>query len=177
VGERPEYAYFSGPSGPRLARIDALLGSCQHVCMKHMPLRRFGRIVARVMETLPAEFQAYLDNVVVDVRDEPDEELLRSMDFTEEEIAAGESLYGLFVPLDAGGAWAGEVVDANDLPHQLLIFKRPLEEDFPDRKRLLIEIRKTVIHELAHHFGLTDRDLERFDAREDPFGDGWEPGP
>jgi predicted Zn-dependent protease with MMP-like domain len=143
--------------------------------MRRMSLRRFGRIVARVMETLPEEFQPYLDNVVVEVRDEPDVELLRSMDFTEDEIAAGDSLYGLFVPLDTGSAWAGEVVDAGDLPHQLLIFKRPLEEDFPDRKQLVTEIRKTVIHELAHHFGLTDRDLERFDAREDPFGDDWAP--
>ena len=36
-------------------------------------------------------------------------------------------------------------------------------------ERLRTEIRKTVIHELAHHFGLTDRDLERFDANPDPF--------
>jgi hypothetical protein len=35
----------------------------------------------------------------------------------------------------------------------------------------------TVIHELAHHFGLTDRDLERFDDDPDPFGDGFEDVP
>ena len=46
--------------------------------------------------------------------------------------------------------------------HRLVIFKRPLEEEFPDRRQLLAEIRKTVIHELAHHFGYTDRDLERW---------------
>ena len=40
-----------------------------------------------------------------------------------------------------------------------------------DRRQLMIEIRKTVIHELAHHFGYTDRDLERFDDNPDPFGD------
>ena len=42
------------------------------------------------------------------------------------------------------------------------VYKRPLEEDFPDPKQFLIEVRKTVIHELAHHFGWTDRDLERW---------------
>jgi predicted Zn-dependent protease with MMP-like domain len=58
--------------------------------------------------------------------------------------------------------------------HRLVIFKRPLEEEFPDRRQLMIEIRKTVIHELAHHFGWTDRDLERFDDNPDPFGDDLE---
>ena len=56
-------------------------------------------------------------------------------------------------------------------PDRILIFRNPLEEDFPDRRDLLIEIRKTVIHEIAHHFGLSDRDLEKFDDNPDPFGD------
>ena len=48
----------------------------------------------------------------------------------------------------------------------------PHEEEFPDRRRLLIEIKKTVIHEIAHHFGWSDADLEKFDAKADPFGGG-----
>lgn len=140
--------------------------------MKRMSLKKFGRIVARVMHTLPPEFEPYLHNVVVDVQDEPDVDTLRRMGFTEEEIAAGESLYGLFAPMELPSDWSGDVVDAADLPHRLIIYQRPLEEDFGhDRRRLLIEIRKTVIHELAHHFGYTDRDLERFDNTPDPFGD------
>jgi predicted Zn-dependent protease with MMP-like domain len=139
--------------------------------MKRMSLRKFGQIVARVMETLPAEFAPYLDNVTVDVEDEPDALTLRNMDFSEEEIADGASLYGLFAPMDLPTHWGADVVDLHDLPHRLIIFKRPLEEDFPDRRSLMIEIRKTVIHELAHHFGWTDRDLERFDDNPDPFGE------
>jgi predicted Zn-dependent protease with MMP-like domain len=136
--------------------------------MGRLSLRQFGRIVARVMETLPDEIARYLDNVVVDVEDQPSEETLREMGFTDEEIAAGDSLYGLFVPMDVG---APDDVDFIDRPHRILIYKRPLQEDFPDRRQLRIEIRKTVIHELAHHFGWTDRDLERFDDTPDPFGD------
>jgi predicted Zn-dependent protease with MMP-like domain len=132
-----------------------------------MSLRQFGRIVVRVMETLPAEIAGCLDNVVVDVEEEPSERTLREQGFSDEEIAAGETLYGLFVPLDVG-SWDG--VDFFDLPHRILIYKRPLEEDFPDPRALRIEIRKTVIHELAHHFGWTDHDLERFDDNPDPFG-------
>jgi predicted Zn-dependent protease with MMP-like domain len=136
-----------------------------------LSLRRFGEIVARVMKTLPEEFRPYLDNLTVEVEEEPDDETLRLAGFTEEEIEAGESLYGLFVPLDLPSGWGGDAVDLRDLPHKILIFKRPLEEDFPRRRQLLIEIRKTVIHELAHHFGFSERDLERFDAKPDPFGD------
>jgi predicted Zn-dependent protease with MMP-like domain len=140
--------------------------------MKRMSFRKFGRIVARVMETLPDELKQYLDNVVVDVEDEPDEEFLRKAGFTDEEIADGESLYGYFDPMPLPIETSG---DALDLPRRIWIFKRPLEEDFPDRKQLLTEIRKTVIHELAHHFGYTDRDLERFDNKDDPFGDDFDP--
>jgi predicted Zn-dependent protease with MMP-like domain len=142
--------------------------------MKRMSLRRFGQIVARVMETLPEEFRPYLDNVVVDVEEEPSERTLLQAGFTREEIADGESLYGLFVPLEMPTAWSTEALDMHGVPHRIRIFKRPLEEDFPERRQLMIEIRKTVIHELAHHFGWTDRDLERFDAKPDPFGDGLE---
>jgi predicted Zn-dependent protease with MMP-like domain len=138
--------------------------------MKRMSLQRFGAIVQRVMDTLPEEFAPYLDNVVVDVQEAPDAKTLQQMGFTDEEIAEGESLYGLFVPLDLTTRWGGDVIDVHDQPHQIIIYKRPLEEDFTTRRQLMIEIRKTVIHELAHHFGWTDRDLERFDDTPDPFG-------
>jgi predicted Zn-dependent protease with MMP-like domain len=136
-----------------------------------MSLRQFGRVVARVMETLPEEFRPYLDNVVVDVEEEPDRRTLRRAGLTDEEIADGETLFGLFDPLELPTGYSGDVVDTGSMLHRLVIFKRPLEEEFPDRQQLLIEIRKTVIHELAHHFGYTDRDLEKFDDTPDPFGD------
>jgi predicted Zn-dependent protease with MMP-like domain len=101
--------------------------------MKRMSLSKFGRIVARVMETVPEELRPHLDNVVVDVEEEPDLETLRRAGLTDEEIEEGESLFGWFDPLELPTDWSGE-----------------------------------------HHFGYTDRDLERFDDTPDPFGDGWE---
>ncbi len=139
--------------------------------MKRLSLRRFGQIVARVMETLPEEFQPYLDNVVVDVEEEPDEKTLRRAGFTDEEIEAGDTLFGLFDPLELPTIYSGDAVDVNDVLHRLVIFKNPLEDEFPDRRQLLIEIRKSVIHELAHHFGWSDRDLEKFDGNPNPFGE------
>ena len=141
--------------------------------MRRLTLKQFGRIVARVMETLPESFKPHLDNVVVDVEEEPDRRTLRRAGFTEEEIAEGETLLGWFDPLELPTAWSGDAVNVNDMLHRLVIYKRPLEEEYPERKQLLIEIRKTVIHELAHHFGWTDADLEKFDDNPDPFGDGF----
>lgn len=137
-----------------------------------MTRREFKKLVAHVMETLPKEFEPFLDNVVVEVEDEPDYELLQRAGYTDEEIEAGDSLLGFFDPLELPSAWSSDVVDTHDMMHRLWIFKLPHEEEYPDPKRLRIEVRKTVIHELAHHFGWTDRDLERFDDNPDPFGDG-----
>jgi predicted Zn-dependent protease with MMP-like domain len=137
-----------------------------------MSLRQFGRIVSRVMETLPERFKPFLENLVVDVEDEPDEKLLHEQGLTEEEISDGESLYGLFVPFPQQLSLddAGSIDDADQHPlHRLIIYKRPLEEDFPDPRELRTEIRRTVIHELAHHFGYSERDLDPFEAKDDPW--------
>ena len=141
--------------------------------MRRMSLREFGRVVESVLRTLPKEIAQHLDNVVVDVQDRPSRATLRDMGYTEEEIAAGEAPYGEFVPLEVPTP-DGDEVDPLDQPHRLLIYKRPLEEDFPEPRQLRTEIRKTVIHELAHHFGWTDRDLEQFDDNPDPFGEATE---
>jgi predicted Zn-dependent protease with MMP-like domain len=130
--------------------------------MRRMSLKKFGSIVAGVMESLPDELKQHLDNVVVDVQDDPDPQTLQAAGLTDEEIAAGETILGLFDPMQLPTAFSGDAIDTNDMLHRLIIFKRPLEEEFPDRRELLTEIRKTVIHELAHHFGYSDRDLERW---------------
>jgi predicted Zn-dependent protease with MMP-like domain len=129
--------------------------------MKRMSLDRFGRIVAGVIDELPEEVKQLLDNVAVDVEEEPDDETLRDAGFTEEEIAAGEAPYGLFESAPPEGA-TEEALHVRNMPHRICVYKRPLEEDFPDRRELMTQIRKTVIHEVAHHFGYSDRDLERW---------------
>jgi predicted Zn-dependent protease with MMP-like domain len=131
-----------------------------------MSMKKFASIVRRAIESLPDEIKAHLENVVIDVEDEPSVEFLREAGFTDEEIDAGDSLYGYFMPME--GVAASEMLEN---PNRIIIFRNPLEEDFADPKELLIEIRKTVVHEIAHHFGLSDRDLEKFDDNPDPFGD------
>jgi predicted Zn-dependent protease with MMP-like domain len=130
-------------------------------------MKEFRHLVRQVMETLPTEIRPFLDNVVVEVADWPDDDLLLRAGLTEEEIDDGDSLLGLFEPFEM----PTDGVDFLDHPHKLWIFKGPHEEEYPDPTRLRTEIRKTVIHELAHHFGWTDRDLEKFDDNPDPFAE------
>ena len=65
-------------------------------------------------------------------------------------------LLGLYegVPLPERGDWAGA------LPDRIRIFRLPLEESFPDPAELEQEIRVTVLHELAHYFGLDEDRLD-----------------
>ncbi len=135
--------------------------------MKRMPMKKFMAVVGEAIDSLPEAIKRHLDNVVIDVEDAPTHDFLRDAGFTDEEIAAGETVYGYFMPLGVDTS----DLDMLDSPNRILIFKYPLEEDFPDPRELRIEIRKTVVHEIAHHFGWTDRDLERFDDNPDPFGD------
>lgn len=130
-----------------------------------MSMKKFAAVVRSAVDSLPAEIKRHLENVVIDVEEEPSDAFLREAGFTDEEIEAGDSLYGYFMPLD--GVSASELLEN---PNRIIIFRNALEDDFPDRRELEIEIRKTVVHEIAHHFGWSDRDLERFDDNPDPFG-------
>lgn len=129
-------------------------------------MKQFAAVVAEAVESLPEAIQQHLENVVIDVEEAPTDDFLREAGFTDEEIEAGDSLYGYFMPFE--GLTAPEMLEN---PNRILIFKFPLEDDFPNLRDLKIEIRKTVIHEIAHHFGWSDRDLERFDDNPDPFGE------
>ena len=112
----------------------------------------FDRLVDRAIASIPARFRAALDGVAVVIADEPTPEQLR-----ENGLGRGETLYGLYegVPLDEwGGDWL-------PVPTRILIFRLPLEEDFPDPDDLADEVRITVLHELAHHLGIHDEDRLR----------------
>jgi predicted Zn-dependent protease with MMP-like domain len=131
-----------------------------------MSMKQFGEVVREAVDTLPDEIKRHLENVVIDIEEAPTDDFLREAGFTDEEIDAGDTLYGYFMPME--GVTAAEMLEN---PNRILIFKFPLEEDFPDPRELRREIRRTVVHELAHHFGFTERDLEPFESKEDPFGD------
>ncbi len=101
----------------------------------------FEDVVRAALDELPPQLAGALRNVAVVVEDEnPDD----------------PDLYGLYqgVPLPERGD------DVGLLPDKISIYRLPLEESFPDPDELREEIRITVLHELAHYFGLDEDRLE-----------------
>jgi predicted Zn-dependent protease with MMP-like domain len=115
----------------------------------------FLQVVDDVLRELPDEFQRYLDSVEVCVAPRPTREQRRSVG-----MKPWHTIYGLYegVPLTERSG-SGLV-----MPDTITIFQVPLERDFPGRKALREQIRRTVLHELAHFFGISDDRLRELDA-------------
>lgn len=111
---------------------------------------RFLRLVRRALAGLPPIFRERLSNVDIVVKQRPG-----PTDRREADLAPGDTLYGFYsgVPLTERGGY-GLV-----LPDKITIFQEPLERDFPKEAELVEEVRKTVLHEIAHHFGISDEEL------------------
>lgn len=107
----------------------------------------FEKIVENAVEGLPPEFLDLLDNVAILVEDWPE---------SSDPLAHGGSLYGLYegVPLTSRGTGYHGA-----LPDRITIFRGPLERDFPPLE-LEEQVRVTVVHEIAHHFGFDDGQLD-----------------
>jgi predicted Zn-dependent protease with MMP-like domain len=109
--------------------------------------------VARLIDRLPRQFREQLRNVEFVVEDRPSAELLVAEDMDPEE----DTLYGLYqgIPLPERSS-----LDPPLLPDKITIFAEPLLTDFPDPEELREEIRLTVLHEIAHYFGMDEEEIE-----------------
>jgi predicted Zn-dependent protease with MMP-like domain len=109
--------------------------------------------VARVLDRLPRQFRNGLRNVEFVVEERPSVELLRAEGLD----PRFDTLYGIYqgVPLPDRSS-----LDPPLLPDKITIFAAPLLRDFPDPKELREEIRITVLHEIAHYFGMDEEDVE-----------------
>lgn len=112
-----------------------------------------------------AEFEAAVDDAI----DEIPDDLARAMNnvaiFVVEEYEPGPGeepdteLLGLYegTPLTERDSWW----DAGSLPDRISIFRQPLQRACSTREELVEEILVTVIHEVAHHFGIDDDRLHQ----------------
>jgi predicted Zn-dependent protease with MMP-like domain len=101
-------------------------------------------------------------NVVVDVREQPESDDWARLGDRDDAPASGGLLLGLFtgVPLI-------EQSYGHHYPNSIRIFRRPLEQVSRNREELVVNVRETVLHELAHHFGFDEEEVERMEeARE-----------
>jgi predicted Zn-dependent protease with MMP-like domain len=118
-----------------------------------MERAEFERLVAEAIDEIPEEFAPYLDNVAIVIEEEPDAGLLRSLGMNPRR----DALYGLY----QGTPLPHRPHDFASLPDRITIFARPLQRDFRSPERLKREIRCTVVHEIAHFFGIDERRIRR----------------
>lgn len=120
------------------------------LALNHSEIRK---TVARIIDKLPKEFREQLRNVEIVVEKRPSNELLQAEGLDPRE----DTLYGIYqgVPLPDRSA-----LDPPLLPDKITIFAEPLLEDFPDPDELREEIRLTVLHEIAHYFGMEEDEIE-----------------
>ena len=107
----------------------------------------FEDLVAEALDSLPEDIAKEMDNVEVVVEDEPSPEMLRGL--------GGGTLFGVYhgIPLTSRARYEGV------LPDKISIFKGPITRHARTPDRIRDQVRKTVIHEIAHHFGIDDSRL------------------
>jgi predicted Zn-dependent protease with MMP-like domain len=123
---------------------------------RRMSFRQFCDAVEEAVASLPEPFHRYLENVVVDVQEEPSDHDYEALG--ERGGRAGGLLLGLFIGVPLTAQSYGD-----RHPNVVKIFRRPMEQASRTRGALLRNIRATVIHELAHHFGYSEEELEAFE--------------
>jgi predicted Zn-dependent protease with MMP-like domain len=117
-----------------------------------MTRNEFDKLVGEAIGELPLEFRQRLNNVAVIVEDYPSEELKRQMG-----IAADDTLFGLYegVPVTERGFFAEPLY-----PDRILIFQRAIEDECDSVDEIKEEVKTTIVHEVAHFFGIDDDYLE-----------------
>ena len=118
---------------------------------------RFDRLLERVLEMLPARLHEMLDQTPLIVEDYPSAELLEELGMDPDT----EGLCGLHpgTPLTERS-----VLDSHDPPETIHLFREEIVEEAggwaAGADAIAEEIRITVLHEIGHHFGLEEDDLE-----------------
>jgi predicted Zn-dependent protease with MMP-like domain len=106
--------------------------------VRALPLPRFEELVADALDEVPAELMALLDNVVVLVEDRNEDEpdLL--------------GLYDGYALTERGWDYGGA------LPDRIMVYRAAICDICDDEDQVVEEVTITVVHEIAHHFGIDD---------------------
>ena len=117
----------------------------------HLSDQAFRKLVDEALDQVPEAFRIYLKEVPVVIEDWPSDDLLDRLGIPEDRM-----LYGLYSgrPITEGSPGSGE------LPPRITIFQAPLLEACQDEIDLRDEVTTTVLHEIAHHFGIGEARLK-----------------
>jgi len=118
-------------------------------------LKAFEALVAEALDELPEYIQERLDNVAVVVEERASPHRLHSLGHP-----AGDDLLGLYEGVNRVDRAAGYHLVT---PDRITLFWRAILDEVgsADPEAIRQEVRKTIIHEVAHHFGIDDAELER----------------
>ncbi|MFO0973040.1 MAG: metallopeptidase family protein [Phycisphaerae bacterium] len=114
----------------------------------------FDAAVREAVATIPAKFRRLLEGVAIEVEPLPTRSLCAELEVDD--------------PAELLGAYLGtplterSVEDGPAAPDRVVLFKRNLQSMCESRTELIEEIRITVLHEIGHHFGLDEDELEEF---------------
>jgi predicted Zn-dependent protease with MMP-like domain len=118
----------------------------------HLSDHEFEELVVAALDTLPEDLLTLMDNIEVTVEANPNREQLRSVGLTR------GTLLGLYegIPLTQRNSSSYSIV----MPDKITIFQRPIERICRTHEEIVQQVRQTVIHEVAHHFGIGEDRLD-----------------
>ncbi len=121
-----------------------------------MNQKEFESVVGEALDRLPLEFADLLSNLTIQVEDRPDAETMADVGLD----PRFDTLLGLYtgVPLDERGGWYGNV-----LPDIIVLYRKPLLAACRDRRELIHQIQLTLLHEIGHHFGFSEEEMEAWE--------------
>ena len=123
--------------------------------MPAMDSAAFEQLVVEALEDLPEEFAQYLENVEIIVARRPTREQRRRLG-----LRPWHTLYGMYDGVPLTERTSGMLV----MPDTIVIFQDALVRDFRGAAELREQVRRTVLHEIAHLFGISDERLRDLGA-------------
>jgi predicted Zn-dependent protease with MMP-like domain len=120
-----------------------------------MDAESFETLVLEALDGLPLEFARLLENLEIQIEQRPTHQHRRLV-----RLGPGHTLYGLYQGVPLTERVGGDPM----LPDLITIFQEPLERDFPHPDMLRAQVRRTILHEIAHFFGISDQRLRELDA-------------
>jgi predicted Zn-dependent protease with MMP-like domain len=121
----------------------------------HVSKSRFAELVEQALQSLPEQFAHHLEEVPVQIEMRPSKQLLRSLGLEDDELLLG--LYQGVNLMDRSEAEGR----GTPMPNHILVFQEDIELVSDNEADLVREVRTTVLHELGHHFGMDEDDLDR----------------